>query len=746
MIGKLKHYWPVFFLFFLWFIFASPYFVSGKVPFASDYHVNFFPPWSHYEQFWGPVKNNAMPDVHGQIYPWKKFTIDTFQKGQIPFWNPNNFSGNPHLANYQSAVLSPFNLLFFILPFIDAWSMLILFQPFLAGIFMYLLMRSYKVSAFAALISSISFMFCGFIVVWMAYGTLAYAILYLPLALFAIEKYTQTKSLRFLIVLMLTVPLSFFSGHFQISFYFLAALVFYIIFKVIETRDLLSFIFYLLSIAVGIVLSFPQILPSLQFYSYALRSELFLLGETIPVEYLITSIAPDFFGNPVTRNDWFGHYAEWASFVGIWPFILAVYAIAKVRKPEMIFFLAIGITSVILAVNSPLSLILVNLKFPVLSTSSFSRIIVLFSFSFAVLAGFGFDALRKDLEEKKRRKQLIGILSAATMFFIVVWTVVLMSKIYPLEWLIVAKRNLILSTVLFIGGLILLAASIKSKKFILLAICYLLLATSFDSFRFVQKWMPFGEKKFVFPDTPIIKGIRENIGYGRIFGNIGAELTTYYGFPSIEGYDPLYIGRYGEFIRSADAGEFQKGERSVAKLSRGSKYTNRALDLLGVSLIFHPIPDTNQGWAYPVWEDKERNVLVYKDDKFHLYKNTQALPRASLFYNVEAIKNNKEIIKRFYSDDFDYRNILLLEEPIEVKLKQGSGSAEIISYKPNNVRISVDTNNQAILFLSDNYYPGWKAKVNNKDTKVYRANYTFRAVVVPKGKSIVEFIYEGWNI
>ena len=38
-------------------------------------------------------------------------------------------------------------------------------------------------------ISSISFMFCGFIVTWMNYATLGFAIIFLPLALFSIEKY-----------------------------------------------------------------------------------------------------------------------------------------------------------------------------------------------------------------------------------------------------------------------------------------------------------------------------------------------------------------------------------------------------------------------------------------------------------------------------------------------------------------------------------------------------------------------------
>lgn len=53
-----------------------------------------------------------MPDVTTQIYPWKKLTIDTYKSGYIPVWNPYSFSGNPQLANFQTAVFSPFNILF----------------------------------------------------------------------------------------------------------------------------------------------------------------------------------------------------------------------------------------------------------------------------------------------------------------------------------------------------------------------------------------------------------------------------------------------------------------------------------------------------------------------------------------------------------------------------------------------------------------------------------------------------------
>ncbi|MBP6979904.1 YfhO family protein, partial [Candidatus Curtissbacteria bacterium] len=41
----------------------------------------------------------------------------------------------------------------------------------------------------------------------------------------------------------------------------------------------------------------------------------------------------------------------------------------------------------------------------------------------------------------------------------------------------------------------------------------------------------------------------------------------------------------------------------------------------------------------------------------------------------------------------------------------------------------------------DNYFPGWKAKVNNVDTKIYRTNHTFRGIYVPSGENEIIFEY-----
>src|SRR3990167_5206439 len=296
-------FWPIIFLVLLWFSFAAPYFVKNKTPFPTTYLVNFFAPWNAYEKFWQPVKNDAMPDIIGQIYPWRVHSVESLKKGEIPLWNPYSFSGTPHLANYQSAPLSPFNLLFFIFSNRDVWSILILLQPLLAAVFTYLFARSLKIGKVGSLISSISFMFCGFMTVWMGYGTLGYAILFLPLALFSIQKFFQTYKVIFLVFLTLAVPLSFLSGHFQTSIYFLIFSTAFTFLKFFQTKNKRALMLSLLFISFGLLISAPQIIPSIELYLNAVRSNVFQKIEAIPLFHFPTIFAPDFFGNPVTRNN-----------------------------------------------------------------------------------------------------------------------------------------------------------------------------------------------------------------------------------------------------------------------------------------------------------------------------------------------------------------------------------------------------------------------------------------------------------
>ena len=88
--------------------------------------------------------------------------------------------------------------------------------------------------------------------------------------------------------------------------------------------------------------------------------------------------------------------------------------------------------------------------------------------------------------------------------------------------------------------------------------------------------------------------------------------------------------------------------------------------------------------------------------------------------------------------------IILFEEPLFRRNGSISLDSEvkIVDYQPQRVILETSANKEALLFLSDAYYPGWKAFVDGEQAKIYQANYAFRAVVVPKGEHKIIFNYQ----
>lgn len=733
-------------------VFAYPYWLKGLIPFSSDYLVTFFAPWQYF--FGMPVKNAAMPDIVGQMYPWKHLVIGLWKNGVIPLWNPNVFSGTPLLGNFQSAVFHPLNFLFFILPEPDAWSIMILLQPLLAGFFTYLFTRQLSLSKPAALLSAISFMFCGFMTTWMAYGTMGYALLWLPLILFAIEKAFDKRSFFSLILISFSMSASLFSGHFQTSLYVLGAAILYLMFKFIVTKKLAAFLYCLLFVFLGVMLSSIQLIPTFELYRLSVRGSHLTISEIVPWRYLITLFSPDFYGNPVTRNDWYGHYAEWSGFIGTASLILAIYIVFTLnKKPPAAFFALLGIFFLILTRPTPILDLIVRLKIPVLSSSAASRALCLFSFSASVLAGYGWEKLKSDFEKKKLRYPLM-IFSFCLLIFVVIWLRLLFVKPFEADKIEIAKRNLPLPTIMALGlwltvlGQGLLLRFFKEKKsfikiFQSLVLALIILAVAFDVFRFARKWMPFTERKYLYPSLPVLEYLTKNVGHDRVFGYFSMAMQNYFEIQGFDGYDPLYIERYGELLMSASDGQIKAPSTRGVGLERRGKYTMELLNLMSGRYIMHAIPDDHFSWAFPFWDYPKQFKLLYEDDKYQVYENVGAFPRAFIAYDYIVEKDSQKIIDKIYSKDMGLRKTLVLEEKIsfERQLVPSPGAAKILKYSPNRIAIETESASPGLLFLSDNFYPGWKALVNNKEAEIYRADYSFRAVSIPAGDNFIEFIY-----
>ena len=173
-------------------IFFYPTILQKKLPVPSDSLVGLYHPWRDLYAQTNPqgiaFKNFLITDPIRQQIPWRKIAIDQWKQGIIPLWNPFSFSGTPLSANIQAGVFYPLNILFFVLPFPFAWTVLIVLQPIFAGFFLFMYLRHLKLTQWASLLGAIIWGFSGFNIAWLTWGTMVHTALWLPLALLATDK------------------------------------------------------------------------------------------------------------------------------------------------------------------------------------------------------------------------------------------------------------------------------------------------------------------------------------------------------------------------------------------------------------------------------------------------------------------------------------------------------------------------------------------------------------------------------
>ncbi|QPJ62947.1 MAG: YfhO family protein [Candidatus Nitronauta litoralis] len=133
------------------------------------------------------------------------------------------------------------------------------------------------------------------------------------------------------------------------------------------------------------------------------------------------------------------------------------------------------------------------------------------------------------------------------------------------------------------------------------------------------------------------------------------------------------------------------------------------------------------------------------------YKNENYKPRAFLVPECKTVISDQEMMASLFAKDFKpTRKVLLEEDPEFFKCGNDEnrarmvekGRVKITEKTYDSIQLEVRSPKRQILFMSESFYPGWVAKVNDQPVKIYRANMVFRAIVVPPGKSIVEMRYQ----
>ncbi len=728
-------------------MFFGSFFFQHKLPIPSDSLVGLYHPFrdafaAQYPRGL-PFKNFLITDPVRQQYVWRFLAYQLETKGILPLWNPYNGLGMPLLGNQQSAVLYPFNLLFFILPFATAWSFQVFLSPVLGALFLFLYLRQVKVSFFGSVFAGISFSFSGFVIAWLEWNTIVQSFLWLPFLLWSIEKlFISTvlkKRLLYIVIVSLGLVLSLLAGHLQTFFYVSVVSTLYFLLKLWQERSgrkqfvMLFVTFFLLTLFISLV----QLIPTLQLISLSARTvdlDWHATGWFIPYQHLLQFIIPDFFGNPTTMNYWgVWNYGELVGYIGIIPLIFACIGGFFVRRKVVYFFLGILLLSLLFATANPIATLPFLFHIPFLSTSQPTRLLSLIDFALIILAAFGVDYARN-----MSKKQLLFIISIFGFVFVGVWVFLLfgtkMIPAFPVENLLTAKRNSMLPTGLFlIASFILVTGSfLRYRKTFLIMFSFILLLSVYDGIRFGEKFTPFTQQQLLYSSTKTISFLQQHLnGYRYMTTDdrlLPPNVNAYYQLQSLDVYDPLYLQRYGEFIAALGRGKPDVTPPfGFNRIITPHTINNPFMNLLGVKFILS-LDDLNDLSLKKVFEEGQTKV----------YENSQVLPRAFFIKEIIPAFSKQQAIEKLFAEK-DSLNTKAVVEGVQQRITLMQGKAWITLYTPSKVSIQTDSSGDGFLVVTDAYYPTWHVFIDGRETRVYMTDYVLRGVFVPKGKHTIAF-------
>jgi len=237
-------------------------------------------------------------------------------------------------------------------------------------------------------------------------------------------------------------------------------------------------------------------------------------------------------------------------------------------------------------------------------------------------------------------------------------------------------------------------------------------------------------------------------GYNGKF--LGDNFATNFGIYSVEGYDSLNDYKRSVLLHSAVEGKLDLDLPRSADVVLGRNLENprtiKLMKLFGIKyLVDHPewldAGPTADKKRLP--DDSQRQV--FEDGDFRIWEFLDTYPRVFLAGKYEVIPDGEKLITRLYEDSFDPRqNILLDQDPgKEFSISTDElAQVKILQYRPVKIVFETSSASDQLLFLSDTWYPGWRAKMENgRELKILTADYALRAVPVPAGDHTITMWY-----
>jgi hypothetical protein len=693
--------------------------------------------------------------------------------GEYPLWTPYLFSGMPSLGSLIAAPgTNPFSTaLAWLGPQLKpvAWY-------FLVGLFTFLLARRRVTSRFAALFAAVSFVYCAHVIGWVMAGhnsKLATTI-FLPAILLLVDRLLEKPGPLNAGLAALAIGLSIVTSHLQITYYtMLAAGLLLLVLSVARLRSgmkpatiVAAWALFGAAIVIGLGASAIVSLPVREYAHWSIRGA---EGAGLTRDYAtnwslhpaeaLTFFVPAFFGfGGPTYWGWMP-FTDAPQYMGILPLFLAVAgAVLTWKRAATKFFVILALLALVVSFGKELP-ILYDPFFQFLPFFNKFRvpsmILVLTQLAVAVLAAFAIDALAEPVPEAERQRR--AGLFRKTLFafggvFLLVGLVTLLgrgslvsaasTKLAPGAAVAaagLAARDFLLVFVFFAVGAGALWMWTNRALARTVAFPLLLVVTLADLWIVGQKTAHYqepGNSTGVFQPTGTIEFLKRDTDPFRVMP-LNAPLApspnwwAYFKIENAHGYHPAKLKVYQDLID-------ENGPVGLGKqLQRGNFNLLRA-----ANVRYLVIGQAGLGGAdlTPVNEARGTGPGGQPAVEY-TYRLSGPLERAQFVDRYRVLSGPDAALEAMADPRWrPAEEVLLLEEPGVAIEPSAGASVRMTDRRPHHRAFEVTATGTNLLYVSEIWYPGgWTAKLDGQPVDVLRANYAFRAVVIPPGTHTLTF-------
>ncbi len=699
-----------------------------------------------------------------------------FHRGQEPFLQkvaevkPPNWrrymGGNPETSSLRFNYYFPLHTIYFFTRLHTYFGWRYVIAMFCAGYFTYLCMRGFGLRPLVALLSGVAFSSAPTFLSFSYAGHFAKmsVIALFPLMVWSLYRGMETRRIIYFLLLGGSIGMSVYSPQIQMVYFSLLGLGLIFAVKLIVThvrehnlikslhRSLLAAGAICLGLAIGAEGIFPQWYNSStqtkRGASRGAESEAdsrlaFATSWSLHPEEIASLVVPEFVHFDVRQRNYWGRNAFKANaeYFGIVVLFFAAFALSRIRKDPLVPLLLIPFLFAVaysLGPHTPVHRFFYDYVPGVRALRVPGMIAFLFAFPACALAGLG---LARVLSAEAPAPRLlvrltIGAavavicllaLAVATKPLLSLWNSLFWPDI-PLRKAQIAQTNLPnLSRGALIGALIVAVLCLLTRKrlqgtlspatFTLLLIPLIL----FDTWRINKQHLRYADPHHYPPTEQINAGVvrflKQDESLYRVFPLPDFRRVTLEGIDIVTGFYDFTIRRYDRITQPDCLQHFP------------------ILNLLNTKYIVSTDPLSIQGLQ-----------AVGRIERLHIYKNPNALPWFYLApdYIVETDKNR--ILERLKDPEFDPAKTAILETEPTGFTPGGDKSGDRIEQLTYNERqgiieLRVQSGGSRLLVVSENHHPFWHAYVDGDERPLLRANYVWKAVLVPAGEHRVAFRY-----